>query len=222
MPQVQAVGSTFTLIHICRWAARKPLVAPALAAPPAALDTMGMPVGAKTGQPGNTLSHDGQHRRYNGVNPTKQRILAGTGSANQLSGFWGYTGLGTGVAHHQGWITNQVDRHGLNWVLSSNSLVLYRSNMVTRSTSTGSIGGTAFKWSINYSSCCGTQFSDWAMAVLLYYNRTLTLAEMQSMEVGGLYVTASGGTGATAAVSREIGCLGGSCITGWKAFHAPD
>jgi hypothetical protein len=95
--------------------------------------------------------------------------------------------VGTGVAYHGKWITDVVDRHGTNWVLSSSSHLLYRSNMVTRSTTTGSMS-VSFNWSINYYS----QNSDWAMAVLLYYNRTLTLSEMQPVEVGGLHHTRRG------------------------------
>jgi hypothetical protein len=149
--------------------------------------------------------------RYNGANPTKQRILTGTGSANHLSGFWGRTGLGTGVAHHSTWITNQVDRHGTNWVLSSNTLDLYRSNRVTRSTGTRGSIGSAFKWSIDYGSCCSPMNSDWAMAVLLYYNRTLALSEMESVEVGGPVAAAP-------AVS-PVGCMS-RCMRNSKGSDA--
>ena len=78
-----------------------------------------------------------------------------------------------------------ADRHGTNWVLSSNTLDLYRSNRVTRSTGTKGSIGADFKWSINAPGPY-TAPSTWAMAVLLYYNRTLTLSEMESVEVGGL------------------------------------
>ena len=59
--------------------------------------------------------------KYN--NGVTGRIFNGNSGNNWLSGFHGGQ---TGVAHHDGWITPEVDCCGKNWVLSTDQNGLYR------------------------------------------------------------------------------------------------
>ena len=107
--------------------------------------------------------------RYTGG--TRQRILTGSNN-NWLSGHWGAL---SGVAYHEGWITQLSSSiHGDNWVLSTDQNSLYRSNGVTR----GSSGGSAStQLTINHN-----EVSDWNITFVAVYNRTLGLAEYQQVE----------------------------------------
>ncbi len=121
---------------------------------------------------GYTLFHVA---KYNGS--TKERIFDDySGGTNWLSGFWSAK---SGVAYHNGWITGMSDVHGSNWVLSVDQKDLYKSNGTQRSTTTGSV--TAVSASINYGSY--NEKSDWAVACVIAYNRTLTSTEIQQMEL---------------------------------------
>jgi hypothetical protein len=110
--------------------------------------------------------------RYTGT--TNLRIVTGVNN-NWLSGHWG--GL-SGVAFHEGWITqNSSSIHGNNWVISTDQNSLYRSNGVTR----GSSGGSAStQLSINWGAF--TEFSTWNITFLCVYNRTLNATEYQQVE----------------------------------------
>jgi hypothetical protein len=120
---------------------------------------------------GYTLFHVA---RYNG---TRQRIFDAY-SGNFLSGFHANK---AGVAYHEAWLTPQSDIHGNNWVLSSDQKDLYRSNGTQRSTTTGVM--TAVSLSINYGSFVASEASDWTVACVIAYNRTLTSTEIQQMEL---------------------------------------
>ncbi len=109
--------------------------------------------------------------RYTGG--TRQRIVTGVNN-NWLSGHWGGN---TGVAYHEGWLTTQTDIHGNNWFISTDQNSLYRSNGVTR----GSSGGSAStQLSVNRGAYA--EYSDWNIAFLCVYNRTLSAAEYQQVE----------------------------------------
>ena len=117
--------------------------------------------------------------KYNGA--TRGRIFDGV-TQNWLSGFWGgYSGL----AYHQGWIGPNAGGktvHGTNWVISSDQNTIYRSQGFERgNTGAGTAGQTYAQLTINNGSSSG-ETSDWAVATVIVFNRTLTTAEMQKME----------------------------------------
>lgn len=121
---------------------------------------------------GYTLFHVA---KYNGANTN--RIFDDYGGVNNwLSGFWSSQ---SGVAYHNGWITGTGGVHGSNWVLSVDQKDLYKSNGTQRSTTTGAV--TAVSASINYGSY--NEKSDWAVACVIAYNRTLSSTEIQQMEL---------------------------------------
>lgn len=109
--------------------------------------------------------------RYNG---TEERIFDGK-TANWLSGFWNGN---AGVAYHDGWITPQTDYHGTNWVISTDQNSLYRSNGIQRGTGGG---GTSKQLTINDGNYTSER-SDWQVAEILIYNRTLSSSEYQQVE----------------------------------------
>jgi len=115
--------------------------------------------------------------RYNNPdNSSKQRIFTnGEGNTNWLSGFWSRA---AGVAYHNAWITNQNDKHGLNWVISTDQNNLYRSNGVDRTN--GSPGNPSFaRLCIN---AVGGEYSDWQVVEVIVYNRNLDNTEILQVE----------------------------------------
>ena len=109
--------------------------------------------------------------RYQGS--TNARIFTGI-SNNWLSGFWG--GL-SGIAFHEGWVTQDTNSHNYNnWVISSDQINLYRGNMVTR----GNSGGTA-STRLSLNAGVNSQYSAWQCAEVIVYNRALTDAEIGSV-----------------------------------------
>jgi hypothetical protein len=114
--------------------------------------------------------------RYTGA--AKQRILAGV-DVNWLSGFWmGYTG----VAYHGDWVTSLNNNfHGTSWFISSDQNNLYRSNSVTRSIANGGSPSHA-QLSVNWGGVYVLEASDWAIAEVIVYSRTLSLAEIENVE----------------------------------------
>jgi hypothetical protein len=108
--------------------------------------------------------------RYNGAN--RQRIFCGL-TTDWLSGFHNNT---AGVAFHGSWITPQTDYHGTNWVAASDRAHLFRSNGVRRSTTVSSL--TSTRLTIN----AGGEPSDFAVQILLVYNRSLSDSEVTSVE----------------------------------------
>ena len=109
--------------------------------------------------------------RYTGG--SRQRIVTGVNN-NWLSGHWGG---GTGIAYHEGWLTDQSDRHSNNWFISTDQNSLYRSNGVTRGTGGG---GASTQLSVNWGAY--SENSDWNITFLCVYNRTLNAAEYQQVE----------------------------------------
>lgn len=110
--------------------------------------------------------------RYQGS--TNARIVTGS-TNNWLSGHW--SGL-SGVAYHEGWVTQLSNSHEYNnWVISSDQINLYRGNMVMR----GNSGGTAStRLSIN----AGTyaEYSAWQCTEVIVYNRALSESEIIQVE----------------------------------------
>ena len=117
--------------------------------------------------------------RYDGV--TEKRIFDGL-TANWLSGFWNGK---AGAAYHDGWITDQVDYHTANWVISTDQNSRYRSK--SKSANSGNYyqhtggGGTNKQLTINYGSAAAER-SDWMVAEVIVYNSTLSSADYNLVE----------------------------------------
>jgi hypothetical protein len=112
--------------------------------------------------------------RYNGA--TRARILDGQ-NINWLSGHWSGR---SGIAYHNGWLTNQTDRHGSKWVLGTDQNSLYRSKSegIAWEESTGGGGASA---NLRLGSV-GYEASDWMCAELIVYNRILSSGEYTMLE----------------------------------------
>ncbi len=108
--------------------------------------------------------------RYNGA--SRQRIFRGL-TTDWLSGFHNNT---AGVAFHGSWITPQTDYHGTNWVAASDRAHSFRSNGLRRSTTVSSL--TSTRLTIN----AGGEPSDFAVQIVLVYNRSLSDSEVTSIE----------------------------------------
>ena len=124
--------------------------------------------------------------RYNGA--SRGRILTGAVTANNwLSGFHGSK---TGVAYRPGgWITGSTsgENNHQAWFQSTDTNSRYRSGTVERTsavnpTSISSVSGMTING-------FDTQKSDWAVAMVLVYNRTLSDSEIRAVEewIGATY-----------------------------------
>lgn len=114
------------------------------------------------------------------------RILDGV-TSNWLDGFWNG---GSGKSYHDGWITpTDIDYHGNYWVASSSQNSRYRSKSKNANNGnwynfTGG-GGTSKQLSVNYgnyTSGSGGESSNWMIAEVIVYNRTLSDVELTTME----------------------------------------
>lgn len=112
--------------------------------------------------------------KYN--NGVKQRIFQGV-TNNWASGF--YAGK-AGVAYHNGYITAPTDLYGYNWVISSDQRSLYRAHSIDFTA--GTPGTPGYPDRIGLNSGATTEYSDWAVAEVIVYNRILSAAEMLSVE----------------------------------------
>ena len=131
-------------------------------------DTLVFPVGILTST--YTLFHV---TKYNGA--TLQRIFSSGSGANWLSGHL----IGnSGVAYHDGWVGTELNYHGSNWVMSTDQRFLYRSNAVLR----GTAGGGSVPTNLGINNDQYGQYSDWACAETIVYNRQLTQDEINSTE----------------------------------------
>jgi len=114
--------------------------------------------------------------RYNG--PTKARIFDGT-NKNWLSGFYGGT---TGVAHHNGWLTNQESKHGPHaWIIGTdapNKFKTFGEDLVINK----DVYNTTSQITVNMGQTYLTESSDWAIKEVIFYNRLLTLNEIAKVE----------------------------------------
>ena len=113
--------------------------------------------------------------RYNG---TERRIFDAEGS-NWLSGFWNGR---TPVAYHNGWLTDQSDRAGTNWVVSCDMYNYYRGYWGASSSYARTGGGSQTETAtINYG-YYGGERSDWQVYLIMYYNTALSQAERDSVQ----------------------------------------
>ena len=114
--------------------------------------------------------------KYNGTN--REVIFDGL-TDDWQSGFWGGT---AGIAYHDEYLTEDIDVHGTDWVFSTDQNNLYRSNRVDR-TLPGFQGGTSKQLTINRGYWYNYDVkSEWAVAEVIVYNRTLTLSEIEAVE----------------------------------------
>ena len=107
----------------------------------------------------------------------RQRIFQGV-TENWASGF--YDGK-SGVAFHNGYITAPTDLYGYNWVISSDQRNLYRAHSVNFTSGTAGSPGYPTRIGLNFGAAT-SEYSDWAVAEVLIYNRVLTATEMLSVE----------------------------------------
>ena len=115
--------------------------------------------------------------KYTPVTPRGRIFDAVTG--NWLSGFW--AGL-SGVAYHGYWLTNQIDRHGIQWVSSTDQLNLYRSNKVDRTVALPPVqSSSTFQISINDGNWTGERTS-FECAEVVCFDRLLSNSEIFKME----------------------------------------
>jgi len=119
------------------------------------------------------------------IGGAKKRIFDGY-SGNWLSGFWDGN---SGVAYHEGWITDQTNHFGNNWVLSTDQNSLYRGQSDGSLYSATGGGGASARLTINngnYTSgtggSVGAEVSDWLVAEVIVFNRTLTTEEILYVE----------------------------------------
>lgn len=144
--------------------------------------------------------------RYTGTN--RNRIFTSIGY-NYLTGFWNGA---AGVAHHDGWVTNQTDRFGNNWLVSVDYAYNYRGNGVNYGTS----GGTNYlpPMSINNSEASNYQFAE-----VMFFDRQLSEAEILKIEdyfaqtYGVTLGRASSGTYSPTASVAVSNVLGGTPVT---------
>jgi len=110
------------------------------------------------------------------------RIFSST-NINWLSGFWANR---SGVAYHYGWLS-ATNVHGLNWVMSTDQPYLYRSNGTRRNDTDQSgveaplVSNSPRGVTINTGSS-PTEISDWAVAEIIVYDRTLSSTEILTVE----------------------------------------
>jgi hypothetical protein len=112
--------------------------------------------------------------KYNGDN--KARIFDGS-DENWLSGFWAGR---SGIAHHNGWVAGSNDLHGSARFVGTDQKKLFRSDGITRGTGGG--GAAPSQITVQYGRHTGGELSNWAIRVVLLYNRELNMDEIQSTE----------------------------------------
>jgi hypothetical protein len=107
-------------------------------------------------------------RIFNGVN------------INWLSGFWQSR---SGVAYHHGWLSI-ANQHSLNWVMSTDQPYMYRSNGTLRNDTNASGGDVPLTGNIprGINILSSGEVSDWAVAEIIVYNRTLSSTEILAVE----------------------------------------
>ena len=101
-----------------------------------------------------------------------------------ISGFWSGN---SGVAHHQTWIASSTDRHGTNWVLSTDQRNRYRSQGVSRESSFQEAASSAYllnryRMSINTGYYGTDDSSDFAIAEIIVFDYELTPKQYKCVE----------------------------------------
>jgi hypothetical protein len=114
--------------------------------------------------------------RYRNPSANRFRIVCSP-DTNWLNG---HHGGNAGVAHHNNWLTAIQDVHHNQWVLSSSTNTTYRSGLGLKSTAAGGTPNFA-NLTVNYG-INNTEYSDWACAMVMVYNRNLSATEMLAVE----------------------------------------
>eukprot|EP01084_Bolivina_argentea_P293659 505092_1 len=102
---------------------------------------------------------------------------------NWLSGF--QQGGSSGVAWHEHWITPNVDYHGTDWIVSTDSRSLYRSNGVSRMNDNQSpqYHSNRYKLGLNTGAYEGSTYdSDWMVAEVIVFDKTLNPRQYKCIE----------------------------------------
>ena len=162
-----SISASYTLINNRRF--------PALYGTTA--DGLTFPTTVMTTTSNHTLFHVARYYKPSGA-PSRGRIFNGA-TLNWLSGFHSNR---SGVAYHGdspngGWVTPITDLHGNQWVLSTDQRNMYRSNGTDR-TSSGYSNGASDQLTIN----TRYEYSDWAVAEVIIFNRELTSTEYLAVE----------------------------------------
>ena len=126
-----------------------------------------------------TLFHVTRYGNAAGTGTTYRRILTGVGQ-NWLSGFWnGFSG----VAYHDGWLTQTSKTlHATQWVISSDQNNLYRSQGYQRGTGGGTDAPQTYSQLCINTGVAASETSDWSIASVVVFNRTLSTTEIQNVE----------------------------------------
>eukprot|EP01084_Bolivina_argentea_P123867 219498_1 len=125
--------------------------------------------------------------RYAPNATTKGRIIM-TDIENGLFGFHGSAESGVayegpGGYNNINWITNEQDKFGDLWVISSQQRSLYRGNLIDFTENNNPFGfseNANIKLSINYHT--GGDPSDFQLAELLFFNKILDITEIECIE----------------------------------------
>jgi hypothetical protein len=122
----------------------------------------------------NPIFNDGNYTlfhisRYSGN--SKGRIIT-TDYSNWLSGHWNNN---SGVAYHNGWVTQTQNLHDTDWLISTDYEYNYRSNGVNR----GSGGGDQMLPPLVVNN---GENSDFQIAEVIIFNRKLNLTEIEAVE----------------------------------------
>eukprot|EP01084_Bolivina_argentea_P302591 522327_1 len=115
--------------------------------------------------------------KYRENSSHRERIL----DAGQYNGLFGFDGARSGVAHvGNGWITDEVDHFGNDWVLSSQCKDLYRGNGQDF-TNPAMVGANALASNLDINHHYGHD-SDWACAEIIVVNERLSDNEIQCVK----------------------------------------
>lgn len=126
-----------------------------------------------------TLFHVTRYGNAAGTGTTYRRILTGVGQ-NWLSGFW--NGV-SGVAYHSGWLTQYSKTlHATQWVISSDQNNLYSSQGYQRGTGGGTDAPQTYSQLCINTGVAASETSDWSIASVVVFNRTLSTTEIQNVE----------------------------------------
>ena len=129
--------------------------------------------------------------RYSGSQ--QKRIFTGE-TGNHLIGWWSGK---TGLAYHEGWVTETSSNNNNNWFMITDTWQTFRVNGVKK----GNARNSALpQMTINWgNSQFSPETSDWEVAEVIMFDRTLSLAEVSLLEeyLGATYGISAYATGAT-------------------------
>ena len=115
--------------------------------------------------------------KYNGT--SQGRIFTGPNTVpNWLSGFWMAK---TGLAYHNNWLTQSSTNIHSGWFQGTDQNNMYRSAKTNRTIASTGSPSYVTTMTIN-GGWGGTELSDWAVACVIVYNRTLNSTEYTNIE----------------------------------------